>query len=316
MSGGLLEFQTKYGTEQSCILALSDLKWPTGFSCEKCGSVRAYHHQSRPRIYSCADCGHQHSVTAGTVFHKTKTPLPKWFLAAFLMAQDKRGVSAMFLSRQLGLRYETAWLMAQKLRHGLTDNPEFKLIDFIEIDETFYGGRRQKGRQGRAKAPGKSIVVLAVEKRATKRGRGIKGGNYVAGAARIAVVPSATTEQLGGFIRKNIAPKTKIISDGFSGYRNLDEFRHKPIVQGAGKNAEINQPIVHVLFSNIKAALNGTYHGVSAKHLPRYLREWEYRFNRRGNWPEMTDFVLRRAATRSTITYDELVAGSKPEGAH
>jgi len=312
---GIQEFQTRYGTEAACIEALARLKWPQGFRCERCDSTRAYHHESRPRIYSCAACGHQHSVTAGTVFHKTKTPLPKWFLAAYLMAQDKRGISAMFLARELGLRYETAWTIAHKLRHGLTDNPEFKLSQFIEIDETFYGGRRQKGNRGRSKAPGKSIIVVAVEKRVAPKGRGIKGGDFIAGGARVAVLPAATADNLGRFIRQHVQPRTTIISDGYAGYRDLGEFRHFPIVQGRGENAEQNQPVVHVLFSNIKTWLNGTHHGVSAKHLPRYLREWEYRFNRRGSLPEMTDFLLRRAATRATITYDQLVAGSKPEGA-
>ena len=98
---------------------------------------------SRTRIFECAKCGHQHSITAGTVFHKTRTDLRKWFMAAYLISHDKRGVSAMMVSRELAIRYDTAWLMCHKLRHALTaDHPDFKLEDLIEIDEAFFGGRK------------------------------------------------------------------------------------------------------------------------------------------------------------------------------
>jgi transposase-like protein len=313
----ILEFHRQYPDEASCVEALAGLRWPDGFRCRKCDGDRAYHLAARPKIYECAACGEQQSVTDGTIFEKTKTNLQKWFFAAFLMARDKRGVSAMFLSHELRVGYKTAWLMAQKLRHGLTANQDFQLEQFIEIDESFIGGRRQKGNRGRALGPNKAMIVLAVENRVANehQGKGIKGSGFVAGSARVAVMPAATKENLGRFIRANVKPKTTIISDGFRGYQGLDEFRHIPVVQGAGENAERNQPIVHVLFSNIKGWINGTHHGVSAKHLPRYLREWEYRFNRRHNRAEMADYLLRRAATRETITYDGLVEGEHVEGA-
>lgn len=231
------------------------------------------------------------------------------------MLRDKRGVSAMFLSRELDLRYETAWLLAHKLRHALTERDEFSLTQFVEVDETFYGGHRQKGNRGRAQTSNKAMIVAAVEKRVTAKGRGVKQSGFCAGNARIAVIPTATTEQLGGFIRSHVRPNTIVITDGFRAYRGLDEYRHIPVVQGAGKNAEANQPMVHLAFSNIKTWLNGTHHGVSAKHLPRYLREWNYRFNRRANSDFSVDYVLRRATSRATITYRQLVDGIKPEGA-
>jgi transposase-like protein len=253
------------------------------------------------------------------VFHKTRTDLRKWFLAAYLIGHDKRGVSAMFISRELGLRYDTAWLMCHKLRHALTENTSFKLEDFVEIDEAFYGGRRQKGNRGRAQTSGKVLIVCAVEKRsvAGTNNKGINQQGYVGGDARIAVIPNATAGVLGGFIQSAIKPGTWIVSDGFKGYSKskLTAYRHIPITQGADANAASVLPIVHKVFSNIKAWLNGTYHGVSAKHLPRYLREWSYRFNRRGFIPDLDRYLLRRAAGRATITYGQLVAGRLAEGA-
>jgi transposase-like protein len=313
---GFIAFCDKYRDESSCIKALADLRWPTGFVCDKCKSTKVYHLESRPRIFECAACGHQHSITSGTVFHKTRTDLRKWFLAAYLISHDKRGVSAMFISRELSIRYETAWLMCHKLRHALTDNsPEYLLEDFVEIDEAFYGGRKQKGHKGRAHSAAKALIVCAVEKRATNKGDGINGRGFVAGDARIAVLPAATANQLGGFIRSNVRTGTKILTDGFVGYRGLVGYEHTPIVQNGPANAGVHMPVIHKIFSNIKTWLNGTYHGVSTKHLPRYLREWSYRFNRRGHVAELDQFLLRRAVSKFTITYDQLIAGNMVQGA-
>ena len=120
----------------------------------------------------------------------------------------------------------------------------------------------------------------------------------------------------GGFVRGAAKPGTRIITDGLKSYDGLaDSFRHYSIVQDGSKNADAVLPIVHVLFSNVKTWLNGTFHGVSAKHLPRYAREWNYRFNRRRRIADLTDFLLRRAATRPTITYRQLVDGAQINGA-
>jgi transposase-like protein len=315
---GYLAFCDKYRDEAACINALADLKWPEGFSCDKCQGRKAYHLPSRPRLFECAACGHQHSITAGTVFHKTRTPLRKWFVAGYLIAHDKRGVSALYISRELAIRYDTAWLMCHKIRHALTESStDFLLDDYVEVDEAFYGGRKQKGNRGRAQNSDKALIVCAVEKVSTAgtKNKGINKQGFIAGGARIAVLPNATAEQIGGFIRANVKAGTTILSDGFKSYTNLGEYKHYPVVQGAGVNAGVNMPIVHKLFSNVKVWLNGTYHGVSIKHLPRYLREWSYRFNRRGKIAGLDLFLLRRCSAKFTITYADLIGGKMVEGA-
>jgi transposase-like protein len=312
-----LSFAGKYRTEASCIQALVGLRWPTGFACDKCASVKAYHLTCRPRVFTCAGCGHQHSITAGTIFHKTRTDLTKWFLAAYLTMHDKRGVSAMMLSRELSLRYDTAWLMAHKLRHALSESADFQLQDFVEVDETFYGGKGKSSNRGRGKDEDKSLVVAVVEKvpATAKQHKGIRKLGYVAGSVRIAVAPNATAKVLGEFIRSNVKSGTKIATDGFSSYRNqLPDYQHVPAV-ASGKAAGIHLPVVHTLFSNMKSWLTGTHHGVSTKHLPRYLREWSYRFNRRKLIGKLDHFILRRAVNKMTVTYDELVAGVRTTGA-
>jgi hypothetical protein len=161
---GFLTFMDLYRDEAACIAAVAELRWPNGFICAGCAGRVAYQLTSRPRVFECAGCGQQHSVTAGTVFHRTRTPLRKWFAAAWLIGQDKRGVSALFLARELALRYDTAWLMAHKLRHGLSERPEYPLHGLIEIDESYYGGRGKPESRGRGLSdPNKSLMAIAVE---------------------------------------------------------------------------------------------------------------------------------------------------------
>jgi transposase-like protein len=281
-----------------------------------------------PRVYECATCHRQESVTAGTVFHRTRTGLAKWFLAAYLMGRDKRGVSAKFLQRELGVTYQTAWTMAHKLRHGLSEDPARPLRGFLEADETFIGGRGDPTSRGRSTAsPDKSLVVAAVEKvpapknKTGKHGHAVKRQHgFFAGNARIAVLPAATGIELGAFLKANVAAGSHLLTDGFAAYRGRDaalgeHLTHTPVVQDDGANAGEFFPIIHTLFSNIKAWLVGTHHGVSAKHLPRYLREWSYRFNRR-NLPDGLDgYLIRRAVECATITDDQLKTGTMPGGA-
>jgi hypothetical protein len=150
-------------------------------------------------------------VTAGTVFHRTRTDLAKWFLAADLMGRDKRGVSAKFLRRELGVAYQTAWTMAHKLRHGLNEDPARPLRGFLEADETFIGGRGDPTSRGRSTtSPDKSLVVAAIEKvpapksKKGKHGHAVKRQHgFFAGNARIAVLPAATGAELGARIRRS-----------------------------------------------------------------------------------------------------------------
>jgi transposase-like protein len=315
---GFLAFCGRYRNEAACIQTLADLKWPQGFICEECQGHKAYHLACRPRLFECAGCGHQHSVTAGTIFHQTRTDLRKWFIAAYLMAHDKRGVSALFISRELAVRYDTAWLMCHKLRHALTDDSRaFKLDHFVEVDAVFYGGRQRQGSQGRAQTAGRAVIVCAVEKVSTAgtRNKGIDKQGFIAGSARIAVLANTSAEQLGAFIRSNIKPGALIVGDRRKDYAGRDAYQHLPVVPGTRESAAVAMPIVRRLCSNVRTWLNGTHHGVSVKHLGRYLREWSYRFNRRHRIDELDGFLLRRAVSRKTITCAGLVGGMQLNGA-
>ncbi len=325
---GILDFTTQFGSEEQCIEYLAELRWPNGYICSTCGGHKAWRLKARPRIYQCKACQHQESVTSGTVFHRTRTPLMKWFFVAYLMGRDKRGVSGKFVERELGVAYQTAWTLLHKLRHGLNEDPERPLFGYLEADETYIGGRRDPKSPGRSTAnPDKSLVVLAVEKKSAPKTKNGQHGHaikrqhgFYAGSARIAVMPAANATELGGFIKGNLATGSYLLTDGFAGYQGKkaalgDYLKHTPVIQGQGTNAAAFFPIIHTLFSNIKTWLVGTHHGVSAKHLPRYLREWTYRFNRRNLAKGIDRYLIRRAVECATITYEQLVAGNSLTGA-
>ena len=221
---GLREFVVRFGTEEQCIEHLAGLRWPGGFACAGCGGGQAWRLKTRPRVYECASCHRQESATAGTVFHRTRTDLTKWFLAAYLMGRDKRGVSAKFLQRELDVAYQTAWTMAHKLRHGLSEDRSRPLHGFLEADETFIGGRDDPTSPGRSTAnPDKSLVVAAVEKvpapknRCAKHGHAVKRQHgFFAGA------PSSTAIEV--IIAVPINTRLEICLIGFS----RDWSRHEP----------------------------------------------------------------------------------------
>ena len=277
---GLLDFTARFGTEERCIEHLAGLRWPSGFVCSGCGGRGAWRLKARPRVYECGTCHRQESVTAGTVFHRTRTDLAKWFVAAYLMGRDKRGVSAKFLQRELVVAYQTAWTMAHKLRHGLSEDPTRPLRGFLEADETFIGGRGDPTSSGRSTANrDKSLVVAAVEKVPAPKNKNGKYGHAVkrqhgffAGNARIAVLPAATGAELGAFLKANVAAQSHLLTDGFAGYRGGEaglgeHLQHTPVVQGEAANAGAFFPIIHTLFSNIKAWLVGTHHGEGAARI-------------------------------------------------
>jgi hypothetical protein len=153
-----MEFQERFATEEACLEYLAASRWPDGFLCPGCGSRRAWVLERR-HLWECASCHTQTSVTAGTVMHRTRTPLRTWFWAAWLVATHHPGISAKQLSRQLGLRYETAWLILQKLRRAMVAPERSPLREEVEVDECWIGGV-EPGKQGRAPGP-KALVGVA-----------------------------------------------------------------------------------------------------------------------------------------------------------
>jgi transposase-like protein len=285
----LPEFQKLFPDEAACASYLERARWSGAFVCSACSGIAApYRFTNRPSVLRCRLCQYNTYLTAGTVMERTHTPLSVWFWAAYLVASQTPGISAVQFQRQLGLsRYETAFQILHKLRVGMV-RPDQDQIGgaadvHVEADETWIGGRsRGKGRGVHDMVP----VAGAVEVRQRKRTSSLnkrKNGRY-AGRVRLCLVPDRSAKSLGGFITKSVAPKSRIVTDDWKGYAGLSNsgYSYTAIAQrGDAEIAETYLPIIHLVFSNLKTWLRGIHHGVSPQHLQAYLNEFTFRFNRR-----------------------------------
>ena len=259
-------------------------------------------------IEECAACGKQHSLLAGTIFEQTKTGLSRWFLAIYLVTSSKGGISAMELKRQMGFgSYQTAWSWLHKIRKAMVRPERTPLSTRVEADETYVGGPRP-GKPGRG-AGGKSKVAGAVES-----GRGQARGRRL-GRLRLAVVPDVSARSLERFLAAAEARPATIATDGWSsGYQGLAAagYGHEPLNLAASSgDAAPRLPAIRLVFGLAKRWLLGTHHGaVSNKHLPAYLDEFVFRFNRRTakNLSHRFARVIQQAVRTRPATYHAIVA--------
>lgn len=233
------EFQTQFADEEACLAYLAQSRWPEGCRCPRCAHPEAVD-LPRRLMWQCKACGHQTSVTAGTVLHRTRMSLRDWFWAAYLVTTHTPGLSALQLQRQLGIRrYETAWTMLQKLRRAMCRPQREALRDKVEVDETFIGN--QEGPRGGREIGDRALVVGAVEVRGRASGR-----------IRLEVVPDSSAASLSGFVKRNVKRKTIVISDGWKAYLPLSGmgYRHRPKTQGRGRpeRALVILPRIHQVF--------------------------------------------------------------------
>lgn len=292
----LFEFHSQFPDEASCWAYLRRMRWPRGFVCPRCGKRGSHFIQTR-QLEQCRRCRYQASVKAGTVFHGTRVPLRVWFLGIFFLARHKQGISARQFQRDTGLgSYQTAWTLLHKLRSGLASRPRDRLTGAVEADETYIGGYHP----GRGRGLGKTGIAVAVERR-----------RKTAGAMRLAVVPNTSAEALSAFVRGAIeGPQATVFTDGWVGYASLRRqgVDHRSRVGGRGPSAAKILPSAHSAFGNLKTWLRGTFHGVSAKHLQRYLDEFVYRFDHRWREKQLFASVLRRATQAAPCPYHRLTA--------
>jgi len=310
LPGDLPSFLERFGADAQCRAYLFRARWPDGFRCTGCGRQRAWAHKAR-LIYECAACGKQHSLLAGTMFEQTKTGLARWFLAIYLVTSSKGGISAMELKRQMGFgSYQTAWSWLHKIRRAMVRPDREPLALRVEADETYVGGPKP-GKPGRG-AAGKVKVAGAVESN-----RGAAKGRRL-GRLRLAVVDDVSAASLEGFLDHNVARPTTVATDGWSGYTGLDAagYRHERHVLRAGPgDAALRLPAIHLVFGLAKRWLLGTHHGaVGKKHLPAYLDEFAFRFNRRTakNLRHRFARVIEHAVQIEPTTYQALVAQPDP----
>jgi transposase-like protein len=255
------------------------------------------------RRWQCVACRGQVSLTAGTVFHNTKTPLTVWFWAAYLAVTDTRGISALLLQRQLGLRrYETAWMLLHKLRRAMVNAAREPLYGDVEIDDTWVGGA-QPGIRGSRQLRGRkaAIVLAAVEKRGEASNR-----------LRMAVIPDFKQATILAFVRQYIAPGSTIYTDGLKSYGGLQAagVRHiahtQPTKTALRGGAPSVVPLADRAIGNLQQWLTGTYHGVSKAQLQVYLDEFVFRHNRRRQPMAAFQTLLGLGSGRAPTAYRQI----------
>jgi transposase-like protein len=270
----LIDLFKNYGSESQCAEALLKWRWPDGFRCPQCGS--AHHTMVKTRqLYQCSECHHQTSLISGTIFEQTKLPLTTWFLAIYLITQAKTGLSALALKRQIGVSYNTAWSMKHKIMQVMKERDDSKpLSGTIQLDDVYWGGERHGGKRGRGSA-NKIPFVAAVSLN--------ENGHPI--AMNMNVVKGFKLTEIARWAKQHLTPGSLVISDGLACFSAVLETgcHHYSIVTGGGPESVTKEEFtwINTMIGNVKKAINGSYHAINPRHLPRYLAEFCYRHNRR-----------------------------------
>lgn len=296
------EFMAWFAEEAACVAYLERLRWGDGFVCPGCGSTRSWPASRGVGARVCAACAKRTSVTAGTVFARTRSPLTQWFAAAWHVCATKNGASALGLQTLLGLgSYETAWAWLHKLRRAMVIPGRELLSGTVEVDETIVGGvdPSSKGRRIGKKA----LVAVAVES---------DGGR--AGRVRLARVGDASRDSLHGFITAHVAAGSVLLTDGWPSYLGIDKkgYEHRAVsIRASTETASELLPAVHRVASLLKRWLLGTHQGaVQPDQLDYYLDEFTFRCNRRGSHAHGLLFyrLLYQAVNTAPQPYGAIVA--------
>jgi len=295
-----------YGKEKQCEDALFKWRWPEKLCCSKCGSDSYYSLKTR-RLYQCNHCHHPTSLTAGTIFEKTKLPLTTWFLGIHLLTQSKTGLSALELKRQLGVSYNTAWLMKHKVMQVMKERDDSKpLKGLVQLDDVYWGGERHGGKRGRGSAD-KTPFVAAVE--VSEDGHPLK--------MNMTVVKGFRKTAISQWANRHLSAGSLVVSDGLSCFSAVKEAGCVPhsIVTGGGVACITLTEFtwVNTMIGNMKNAMNGTYHSIHHQHLPRYLAEFCYRFNRHFQLDDMLPRFMS-VALRTSPMPGKMLSMADPYG--
>lgn len=303
----LLEFQRDFPDDAACLAYLAARRWPDGFLCPRCGGARASLIATR-RVWQCGTCRLQTSLTAGTVMHGTRLPLITWFWAMYLAATFNTGISARQLQRQLGIRrYETAWMLLQKIRLAMVNPDREPLSGDVELGLTRLGSDHLRHDLSTVPDSAGLLVALAVEHH-----------GHLLGRLRIEVIPDAARPTLTAFVLRNVSQGSILHGETWSGYGVLfaTGYRHRLRLdreESAAADEVSIAPGIHRVLSNLRTWLHGTHRGVGADHLERYLEEFVFRFNRRFYPMAAFDTLVGLTTRIEPTAYPEL-RGPRPVG--
>lgn len=274
-SATIREFLAQFSDDEACLQHLFDTRFGQGHVCPACNRKSKWYRIKAERAYSCQWCGHHIHPTVGTPFEDSRTPLQLWFYAIYLFTTSRHGVPAMELMRQLGVTYKTAWRMADLIRkHMAQVDDEWPLFGNVEIDETLVGGFRP-GKRGRG-AAGKSVLFGMLQ----------RGGQVMT-----KVVPNVRTKTLEPIIEENVLDGSTVHTDELFSYKGLSKkgYKHQTTNHGIGEYVNGNSHVngLENFWKHFKGGIRGTHIHVSKKHLHKYAKEFEYRFNSREHPSEM-----------------------------
>ena len=297
----LYEMLEAFPDEDSCVRHLEAVRWPLGVICPLCGESRKIYKLKRGFRFRCADCGKDFSVRKGTIFEESRLPLRKWFVAAWLMSTHRKGIPSTQLAREIGVTQKTAWFMLGRLREvagEMTDHGG-PMDGTVEVDETFLGGKdRNKHahqRSGQRGTSGKQAVI------------GVRERN---GRVKAKAIANRTREELHGFIRDNVAAGATVYTDDWRAYRGMPEYRHSSVNHSIGQyvRGQAHTNGIESFWALLKRGYVGTFHHFTWKHLHRYLREFEARWDLNGCSSAGRVDHLLSYSTGLRLTYKDLIS--------
>jgi IS1 family transposase len=275
------QFEKAFPDEEACRAYLIARRWPNGVKCPRCGNVKVYPLASgyHWQCEVCAKDGYRFSHIAGTIFENTNKPLRDWYRVTHMMLTSKKGMSALQIMRTMGFgSYKTAWYMCHRIRTALVEGDMDKLGGIVEVDETFVGGKaknrhwnKRDGKPGPT-ASGKAIVAGAVRRK----------GNVVA-----RVIENVRSSTLQNFVNEAVSEKVSLLcTDQWVGYKGLDKnFPHATVDHARRQYVvgAVHTQTIEGFWSIFKRGIVGSFHKVSAKYLPLYVAEFQFRYNNRFN---------------------------------
>jgi transposase-like protein len=274
----LLDFQKRFPDEEACLNYLIRMRWPEKVVCSACGHDKL-DFISRQRAYQCRKCQKQTFVTAGTIFYRSHIPIQKWFWAVFLTSTPKKGVSMLYLQKQLGIKsYRAAWLMGHKIRQAMAQrDARYMLKDTVQADEIFIGGKQSREelqKLGTNKTP---FLIMVEEDRKSKP-------RFVS----FEELETVYDKHLIPALKRRVKKGSHLKADGNWGYVNAAKdgryALERSLYTKDKEKTRAHLKWINVLTSNLKRFLLSTYHGIHPKYRRAYLAEFSYRFNRR-YWP-------------------------------
>ena len=293
----LVSLVDKFSCDDECRDALEDIRWPNGVACTRCGDMDVLDLEKHNR-WKCKSCSYQFSVMSGTIMHDSHLPLRKWFLAAYLMCESKKGISANQMKRTLGIgSYRTAWYLCHRIRQAMGNEPFSgpTLVGIVEVDETLIGGKK-KGK-GRAYKGNKVWVAGAIQR---------------GGKVRVERISDVKRHTLHGFISRAVKDEAEAIyTDELKSYLGIADHdtRHETVNHSEYQwvVGDVHTNSIEGVWSLFKRSLMGAFHKMSAKHMDRYLEELEWRFNNRDN-PNIFWDTIRRIMNTEPLEYKRLTA--------